>query len=534
MSSFTNAIEAGSAFLKVVVDDKEVAKGFERVQAKMDSVGKSMKKVGAVAAGVGAAITGPMLASIKVASDAQETMSKFNVVFGQQAAAMKKWGDDVAASVGRSKYEIAAFAAGFQDLLVPMGMAPDAAAAMSKQLTTLAIDLASFNNMSDADTIRDLTAALTGSGEVMKKYGVIVSEAAVKQELLNMNLDPKTVTEAEKAQARLNIIMRGTTAAQGDALRTADGFANSMKALQAQLHDTAVEIGNAILPAVTKFVHKAIEMTKWASAFVAANPDLTAAIAAIRATASVAGGAIYLVGGALTAVSAHPIIAALAGVAGAAYAIKKAFDAVHKSVEETGESIRRLRAQNADRRSPMERSFPVGSLAAADREVTLTADWQEAERQRAEARRAAADAANRTVPFANMPSIDPMQQQLADLGLNRIDQRDGAPDVSWIGGALSDAWDDLVQKAENTKLSLQLKWEGSEFQDQVQKLWEGMKEFLAGGLASSTYSSMGTFSAGAVGALDGVDNQILQVNREQLAALNRIERKDDPWKVGGA
>ena len=98
---------------------------------------------------------------------------------------------------------------------------------MSKQITALATDLASFNNLADDDVLRDLHAALTGSGEVMKKYGVIVSEAAVKQELLNQGLDPKNATEQQKVMARLAIIMRGTTAAQGDAARSAGSFCKS-------------------------------------------------------------------------------------------------------------------------------------------------------------------------------------------------------------------------------------------------------------------------------------------------------------------
>ena len=46
--------------------------------------------------------------------------------------------------------------------------------------------------------LRDLHAALTGSGEVMKKYGVLVNEAAAKQEVLNQGLDPKVATDQQK------------------------------------------------------------------------------------------------------------------------------------------------------------------------------------------------------------------------------------------------------------------------------------------------------------------------------------------------
>lgn len=182
------------------------------------------------------------------ASNAQEAMSKFTVVFGEQSAAMQEWGNELASSIGRSKVEVNGFLASFQDLLVPMGLTADKATEMSKTLVALGADLGSFNNKADADVINDLQAALTGSGDVMKKYGVIVSETAVQQELLNMKLDPAIADEASKAQARLNIILRGTTAAQGDALRTADGFANMMKAIQSQVKDLSVDIGNELLP----------------------------------------------------------------------------------------------------------------------------------------------------------------------------------------------------------------------------------------------------------------------------------------------
>ena len=249
----TGTKKFGKAVLELSFNDK-VTGGLKRIQAKVAKIGASINRIGRAGLAAGASIASAFILPVKAASDLQETMNKFNVVFGDNAKEVKAWGDDFAGQVGRSKKQIADFLGGSQDLFVPLGFEPGAATEMSKQVTALAIDLASVNNLSDEAPMQDLQAALTGSGVVMKNYGVLVNEAAVKQELLNQGLDPKAATDQQKVQARLNIIMKGTTAAQGDAIRSAGSFANQTKALKASLMDNAAVVGNAKLPAVTCLV----------------------------------------------------------------------------------------------------------------------------------------------------------------------------------------------------------------------------------------------------------------------------------------
>jgi hypothetical protein len=201
------------------------------------------------------------------ASNVEETMNKFNIVFGESSDAVKEWSDGLAADIGRSQNLVASFVAANQDLFIPIGFDFATAEQLSKTVASLAFDLASFNNLQDEQTFGDLQAALTGSGEVMKKYGVIVSEAAVKQELLNQGLNPATATEAQKVYARLEIILRGTTAAQGDALRSMNGFANQWKRLTGIIDDRAAALGSKVLPLVTsgvKYLSSAAEqLSPW-------------------------------------------------------------------------------------------------------------------------------------------------------------------------------------------------------------------------------------------------------------------------------
>lgn len=211
---------------------------------------------GSLALNVGAMVAGAFSFQklITSASNVEETMNKFNIVFKNNGEAVKAWSDGLAAEIGRSKNLVASFVSSNQDLFVPLGFDFGTAEEISKTVTGLAFDLASFNNITDEQAFGDLQAALTGSGEVMKKYGVIVSEAAVKQELLNNGLNPANATESQKVFARLQIILRGTTAAQGDAVRSMGGFANQWKRLMGVVEDRSAALGEKVLPLITSGV----------------------------------------------------------------------------------------------------------------------------------------------------------------------------------------------------------------------------------------------------------------------------------------
>ena len=194
--------------------------------------------------------------AVNEASRSQETMAKFNVVFREQAAESLKWAEDFGNTVGRSTQDVAEWMAGLQDTFVPLGIARDKAAELSKSLVQLAVDVASFNNKADADVIRDFTSALVGNHETVRKYGIIISESAIKQEALNQGLNKtyKELTDLEKVQLRYKLIQRGSTDAQGDALRTADSYANQIKRLRANYQELSATIGQQLIPELADLI----------------------------------------------------------------------------------------------------------------------------------------------------------------------------------------------------------------------------------------------------------------------------------------
>jgi hypothetical protein len=127
---------------------------------------------------------------------------------------------------------------------------------------------------------------------------------------------------------------------------------------------------------------------------------------------------------ALAAATAHPIVAAVAAV-GVAFGVvaKKIADAKAQAQGFMKEMKNvRIRAQFGDTSKTGGRV--PGSLEARDWEITNSAAWQEGQAKIAAEQAGRVDAANRVVPFANTPSIDPMQGLNARLGLNKIDQKE--------------------------------------------------------------------------------------------------------------
>ena len=218
------------------------------------ALGTSIKTViGVVIAGAVARFGGHM---VSMASSVEEMQAKSSVVFGQFVGSVRKELETFGDAVGRSTFELEGMASSVQDTFVPLGFARGEAAKLSTQLTKLAVDVASFNNASDADTMRAFQSALVGNHETVRRFGIVITEAELQQELFRMGIrkSKDEITAAEKVQARLNLILAGTTDAQGDAERTANSFANTMKALSAEFNEFVVEAITPLLPKLADMV----------------------------------------------------------------------------------------------------------------------------------------------------------------------------------------------------------------------------------------------------------------------------------------
>ena len=213
---------------------------------------------------------GAMAAGAKVAVDAaadmNESLSKTEVLFGSAAGDIKAWSKTTASAFGISRKSALDAASTFATFGKAAGLTGKDLGKFSKDFTGLAADLASFNNTSPEEAIEAIGSALRGEAEPMRKYGVLLDDASMRQEALRLGLIKTTkeaLTPQQKVLAAQALIYKQTGDAQGDFARTSDSVANKQKALTAKVEDLKASLGQALLPVVSLVTTALEKLATW-------------------------------------------------------------------------------------------------------------------------------------------------------------------------------------------------------------------------------------------------------------------------------
>jgi hypothetical protein len=250
--------------LSILADVDDLNKKLKQATGDVEGFGGKMANVGkkiGVALAAAAAAAGAMavkigIDAVKAASNLAETQSKVGVIFGESADAINKFAATAATKLGQSKQQALDAASTFATFGKSAGLAGDDLVGFSTELTTLSADLASFYNTSPEEAITAIGAALRGESEPIRKYGILLNDAALKQEAMTMGIynGSGALTAQQKVLAAQAVIMKQSTDAQGDFARTSDGLANQQRILAAQFENVKSTIGTALLPVVLELV----------------------------------------------------------------------------------------------------------------------------------------------------------------------------------------------------------------------------------------------------------------------------------------
>lgn len=144
------------------------------------------------------------------------------------------------------------YMATIQSLGTSFGLASDKAYVLSKNLTQLAYDEASYWNKSATETFTAMSSAISGEIEPIRRLGVDLSQARLQQELLALgfNKQVSSLSQADKAVLRYIAIMKQTANIQGNLAQTIQSPANQIKILKAQLDMLAKSVGSLLYPAL--------------------------------------------------------------------------------------------------------------------------------------------------------------------------------------------------------------------------------------------------------------------------------------------
>lgn len=198
--------------------------------------------------------------AIGKASQYTEDLNLFTVSMGQYAEEAYNYAQKVSEVVGIDPAEWMRNQGVFNTIITGFGVAGDKAAYMSKNLTQLGYDLASFYNIDFESAMQKVQSGIAGELEPLRRLGYDLSVARLEQERLNLGIDKSvsSMTQAEKSQLRYYAMMTQVTQVQGDMARTLEQPANMLRVLQAQLQQAARAIGSLFIPILTKILPIAI------------------------------------------------------------------------------------------------------------------------------------------------------------------------------------------------------------------------------------------------------------------------------------
>lgn len=182
----------------------------------------------------------------------EETASKFRTVFGPAAQETQKFLDEFANSAGLTNAAAQEIVATTGAIAQGMGFGQKASAEFAEQITRLAGDLTSFNNVPIAETSRAIQSALTGERESLKRLGIVILETDVQKRALADRSAGVTgaLTQQEKATATLALISERAGVSVGDLARTMESPANKARRIAAEFGDLRDDISTGLLPAM--------------------------------------------------------------------------------------------------------------------------------------------------------------------------------------------------------------------------------------------------------------------------------------------
>lgn len=235
-----------------------------RFGAAADGLGRKLSTLGSVATnalkglafgGVAGAVA--LVPMINQAAELEDTISKVGVVFGEQQGEIDRFARAAATAFGLSRQQAMDAASTFGIMGKGAGLAGRDLAEFSTEMTGLAGDLASFFGGETVDAVEAIGAALRGEAEPIRRYGVMLDDATLRNRALAMGLIKTTkdaLTPQQRALAATQEILAQTTDAQGDFSRTSSGASNQLRILKAQFSNVTTELGAKFLPIATRMV----------------------------------------------------------------------------------------------------------------------------------------------------------------------------------------------------------------------------------------------------------------------------------------
>jgi hypothetical protein len=248
--------------IRIISDARKAAKDLQGIGDTSGKMERGLAKVTPAAKKVALGIAAIGAASFKQASDLQQSSGAVESVFGRQANAVKKLGQNAAGSVGLAQSEYQQLASVLGSQLGNLGVSQGKLVGTTDSLIKKGADLSAMFGGTSKEAVEALSAAMRGETDPIERYGISIKQANVNALLAKRGQDKLTgaALTAAKTQATLDLITQQSAKSQGQFARESDTASGAQQRAMASAKNAGAALGQVLLPVVASLATKAAEL----------------------------------------------------------------------------------------------------------------------------------------------------------------------------------------------------------------------------------------------------------------------------------
>ena len=182
----------------------------------------------------------------------EESLNLYSMAFGKYTERAKAWAEEITDKLMLDPSTLMQYAGAFFNLTKGMGVTSEHAYIMSRNLTQLTYDMASYLNISNEAAQAKIQSAMAGQSRAVASVGVATQMASLQELAYSLNIKKSVseMTQAEKTYLRYIQLMNSTKQMQGDLGKTMITPANAIRALKNQINLLSRAIGQVLTPII--------------------------------------------------------------------------------------------------------------------------------------------------------------------------------------------------------------------------------------------------------------------------------------------
>ena len=191
--------------------------------------------------------------AVDTASQLEEIQNVIDTVFGEMSGDIEDFSTKIAGAFGESELQAKKFNSVFGAMFDSVGIADDKVVLMSKNMSALTGDMASFYNIPMDEAFEKIQSGLVGETEPLRQLGINMTQASISAWAMSKGITTSfdKLSTSEQTILRYNYLLEATANAHGDFTRTQLSWANSCRQISLNVQSIFASLGNIIKAVLT-------------------------------------------------------------------------------------------------------------------------------------------------------------------------------------------------------------------------------------------------------------------------------------------